>query len=154
MNQRAELFRCGLSGKNGDFASVAHPQSGCDALLELKLDALRDDEVDQPFAVLAYFTLYPLLQFGKLGSARLLHIEDMGRSESDQHRLILLGNILLGFAVLLPANADHRSEDAYALLAFVDPAAKLVPCVHPGYSGCRRPLSRDFEDISKRVAMK
>lgn len=23
MNQRAELFRCGLSGKNGDFASVA-----------------------------------------------------------------------------------------------------------------------------------
>lgn len=59
----------------------------------------------------------------------------------------------LGFAVLLLANADHRSEDAYALLAFVDPAAKLVPCVHPGYSGRRRPLSRDFENIAKRVAM-
>jgi hypothetical protein len=45
MDQSAELFRCGLAGKDGYFASVAHPQRGCDALVELKLDALRDDEV-------------------------------------------------------------------------------------------------------------
>src|SRR4051812_27261494 len=107
MNPPAELFPCGLSREKSDFSAVAHPQSGCDALLELKLDALCDDEVDQPFAVLAYFTLYTLLQFGKLGSTRLLHIEYISRSESDQHRLILLGNVLLGFALLLPANADH-----------------------------------------------
>ena len=77
------------------------------------------------------------------------YLTAMGRSESDQHRLILLGNVLLGFAVLLPANADHRSENAYALLAFVDPAAKLVPCVHPGYSGRRTSQSRGFENAAK-----
>ena len=40
-----------------------------------------------------------------------------------------------------------------ALLAFVDPAAKLVPCIHPGYSGGRRPVSRDFENVAKAVVM-
>ena len=60
MDQGAELLGGCLSGKDGDGASVAHPQRGGDALLELKLNALRDDEVEQPFAVLAYLTLHTL----------------------------------------------------------------------------------------------
>jgi hypothetical protein len=43
-----------LTGKHGDSASVAHPQSGGDALFELKLDALGAMTVDQPFPVLSH----------------------------------------------------------------------------------------------------
>ena len=60
MDKGAELFGCGLSGKDGDAASVAHAKRWGDALLELKLDTLRNQKVDEAFAVLAYFALHPL----------------------------------------------------------------------------------------------
>lgn len=60
MDEGAELFGCGLSGKDGDAASVAHAKCWGDALFELKFDTLRDEKVDEAFAVLDYFTLYAL----------------------------------------------------------------------------------------------
>jgi hypothetical protein len=46
VNKRAELFGFTLSGEDGDSASIAHPQGGSNVLLELKLDALGEDEID------------------------------------------------------------------------------------------------------------
>jgi hypothetical protein len=48
MDKRAELLGCTLTGKDGDSPAVAHPQRWCDALLELKPNALGRDEVEQP----------------------------------------------------------------------------------------------------------
>ena len=67
VNEGAEKSSAGcLSGKNGDLPAVAHAQRGCDGFLELKLDALGNDEVEQAFAVLAYLSGRAL---GELGSS-------------------------------------------------------------------------------------
>ena len=129
------------------------PKRGGDALLELKLDALGDDEVDQAFAVLAYFALDALCEVGKLCAFGLAHIEDVDGTESDEYGLILLGDVLLGFAVLLLAGADHRGKDADALLPLHHLAAKLVPRIQPCNAGCVRLLPCDLEDVAEAVVM-
>src|ERR1700721_84328 len=111
MDKGAELFGCGLSGKDGDTASVAHAKCGGDALLELKLDTLRDQKVDEAFPVLAYFAFHPLREIGERCALGLGHIENVGRTKTDEYRLILLGDVLLGLAVLLLANPDLGSEN-------------------------------------------
>jgi hypothetical protein len=68
MDKGAELFGCCLSGKDGDAASVAHVKRRGDALFELKLDTLRNDEVNKQFAVLACFTLHPNAEAETLAS--------------------------------------------------------------------------------------
>ena len=55
-----------LSGKDGDLTAVAHAKGGGDAVLELKLDALGDGEIDEPFAVLANLPLGALGELRKL----------------------------------------------------------------------------------------
>ena len=107
-------------------ASVAHAKRRGDALFELKLDtAALTEKVDaRAFAVLAYFTLHPLWKDRGSGCASigLAHIEDIRRTKADEYGLILLGDVLLGLAVLLLANPDHRGENADAFLSLDDSA--------------------------------
>src|ERR1700722_2747504 len=84
----------------------------------------------------------------------LQNIEDIGRTEPNQYRRVLLGNVFLGFLILLPANANNRSEDADALLAFLYAAAKSFPLPESGNPRCVRLLPCDFEDVSKAVVVK
>src|SRR5258708_8054675 len=62
---------------------------------------LRDQKVDEAFAVLAYFTLHPLREIGERCALGLAHIEDVGRTKADEYGPVLLGNVLLGLAALL-----------------------------------------------------
>ncbi len=87
-----------------------------------------------------------LAQLGKLCAFGLRHIEDIGGAEPNQNARVLLGDVLLGFLVLLAANADDGSKNADAFLALLHLAAKLVPCVqNPATrvaSGLCRAISR------------
>ena len=55
-----------------------------------------------------------LVRVGKVYAVRLRHIEDVGVPKAKQYALVLLGDVLLGFLVLLAANADHPGKDADA----------------------------------------
>ena len=66
----------GLAGKQDDLASVTHAQSGGDALLELKQDALRCDEVEQPFRGVSHLATETARKRGKLQALSLRDIED------------------------------------------------------------------------------
>ena len=81
------------------------------------------------------------------------HIEYVDGAESDQYRLILLGDVLVGFGVLLLAGSDHRGKDADALLSLHDLAAKLVPRIQPCDAGRIRLLPCDLEDVPKAVVV-
>jgi hypothetical protein len=129
MDKRAELLGCSLTGKDGDSAPVTYPQSWCNALLELKPDALGRNEVEQPLPVLPDTASDALRQFGKVFTFGLADIEDVGRTEPDEYGLILGTDVLLGLCTLLPTNSDYRSKDADAALSFPDLPAKLIPCV-------------------------
>ena len=142
-----------LAGKDGDAAAVAHPHGGGDALLELQFDTLGDGEVDQPFAELANLSPGALGECGKLGPFGLRHVEHVDGAESDQYGLVLLGDVLVGFGVLLLAGSNHRSKDADALLSLHDLAAKLVPRIQPCDAGCVWALPCDFEDVPEAVVM-
>ena len=76
MDKRAELVGCALTGKDGDSATVAHPQSWRDALFELKPDALGGNEVEQPLPVVSNIAGYALRKFGKVFAFGLADIED------------------------------------------------------------------------------
>jgi hypothetical protein len=74
MDQSRKFLSWRPTGQDSDLASVAHAQRGSDALLELKLDALCEDEIDQPLPVLADIARDALGQFGKLLAFRLRDI--------------------------------------------------------------------------------
>ena len=138
-----------LSGKNGNLAAVAHAKSGGDAVLELKLDTLRDGEVDEAFAVLAYVPLYPLGELRKLCTFGLRNVEHIGRAKADEDGCVDSCRVFaaLGFGVFLLAGADHRGEDADALLSFHNLAAKLVPRIQPCNAGRVWLLPCDLENV-------
>ena len=93
-------------------------------------------------------------EFGKLRAFGLAHIEDIGGAESNQNGLILRADVLLGFLVLLAANADHGSENADAVLALLDLAAKLVPRIEASNAGCVRLLPCNLQNVAKAVIVK
>ena len=44
------------------------------------------------------------------------NIEHIGRTESDQHGLILVADVFLGFGIFLPPDTNHGGKDANSLL--------------------------------------
>ncbi len=155
VNKGAELLGWCLSGKDGDPAAVAHAQRGCDGFLELKLDALGGGEVDQAFAVLANFAGGALGELRKLCAFGLRNIEDVHGPESHQDGCVDCCGVFaaLGFCVFLPAAADHRGQDADALLSLHHLASKLVPRIEASNAGCVRLLPCDFKDVAEAVVV-
>ena len=89
VNKGAELLRWSLAGKQNDLASVAHAQCRCDALLELKQDALRCDEVEQALHTLSHIATDTAGKLWKLQALSLRDIEDIHGTEADENGLIL-----------------------------------------------------------------
>ncbi len=89
MDKRAELLGCTLTGEDSDSAAVAHPQRWRNALFELKPNALGGDKVVQPLPVLSDIASHVLGQLGKVFAFGLADIEDIGRTKTNQHGLIL-----------------------------------------------------------------
>jgi hypothetical protein len=83
MDKSAELLRWGLAGKQDNLASVADTQRRGDALFELKQDALRCDEIEQPFLPLSYIATDPARKLWKLQAFGLRDIEDVHGTEAD-----------------------------------------------------------------------
>jgi hypothetical protein len=154
VNERRKLLRCGLSRQNGNLPAVAHAQSGGDALFELQLDTLSDHKINQPLPVLAYAARDLFGQFGKFLAFGLAHVEHIRITEPNQHGLILSEDLLLGFFVLLAANANHGGEDADSALSLLDLAAKLVPGGQSGDAGCVWILQCDLKNVAKAVIVK
>ena len=67
VHQGAELLGRCLARKQSNPAAVAHPQSGCDGVLELKRYPLRGGEVNEAFPVLSSVAPGALGESGKLG---------------------------------------------------------------------------------------
>ncbi len=153
MHQGGELFGGWLAGKDGDAFAVAHAQGGCNGLLELQHDVLCGDVVDESFPVDTHITSDLSPDGRKLRSLRLRDIEHVCGTEADQYRLVGDGRVCCPFIVLALPGADHRCEDADALLAFSYLASKLVPCVHTGDTGRGRHLPRDLQDVAQGVAV-
>ena len=79
MNQGTELLRWGLAGKQDDSVSVAKAQSRGDALFELQCNALADDEIHEPFAVLAHVPGHLPGEFWKVASP----VDEMSHTQAD-----------------------------------------------------------------------
>lgn len=105
-------------------ATVAHAKGGRDTLGKDKLYRLPLDKGDEAVAILAYITA-DLAQFRKLCTVSLRDIEDIGRTEANQYRLILLGDILVGLFLLLAANSDDGSEDTDTCLSSASVTARF-----------------------------
>ena len=108
------------------------------------------DERQQTVAVLAHVAAN-LAHGWKFRAVGLADIEDIGRTKPNQDRAVLFGDVLLGFFLRFARDANDGSEDADAFLAFLHPAAKLVPCPHSGNSGRVRLLPCDFKDVPEAV---
>jgi hypothetical protein len=106
----------------------------------------------QPLDVLAGIA-GDFLQCRNVYPRGLRNIEDVGISESEQDALVLLGDVLLRFGVLLAANADDRGKDADALLSCLHGTSKVLPCPEPSYARGGWHLSRDLQDIPERIRM-
>jgi hypothetical protein len=68
---------------------------------------------------------------GKSTPFGLRHVEDIGVAEAKQDAGVLLGDVLLGFLVLLAANADDGGKNANAFLALLHAAAKFFHVQKP-----------------------
>ena len=91
---------------------------------------------------------------GKLRAFGLRHIEDIGIAKANQDARVLLGDVLLGFLVLLALDADDGSKNADTFLALLHLAAKLVPRLESGNAGCVGLLPRNLQDVPEGVVVK
>ena len=109
---------------------------------------LASDERGQPVQVLAGVA-GNLAHLGQVYAVGLRDVEDVGIAEAKQDALVLLGDVLLGFLVLLAANANDGGKDADAFLSGLHAAAKVLPCPEPGNAGCGRHLPRNLQHVSE-----
>jgi UPF0716 family protein affecting phage T7 exclusion len=111
MDQRGEGFGLRLSGQKSDASAGAYAKRGCNLLVVSKLNTPAVEECSQTVDVLTGvardfvhdWQVYPI---------GLRNIEDVSISESQLNPLVLLGDLLLRFGVLLAANADDGGKDA------------------------------------------
>ena len=89
----------------------------------------------------------------KVNAAGLRDVEDVGIAETEQGAGVLLGDVLLGFLVLLAANAHDGGKDANALGSGIHAAAQVLPRPEPGHAGGGRHLPRDLQHVSKAVVV-
>lgn len=116
-------------------------------------NAFARKECGQPLDVLAGVAS-DLPQGRKFYPIGLRNIEDVGISESQQDALILLGNVLIGFGVLLPAHANDGGKDADAFLSGPHAAAKILPRPKSGNAGSGRHLPRNLQHVAEAVLVK
>ena len=67
---------------------------------------------------------------------------------------VLLGDVLLGFLVLLALHADNGGKDADAFGSRIHGAAKVLPRPKPGNAGCGGHLPRNLQHVPKAVVVK
>ena len=105
---------------------------GANSLGEVKLDALRFDEFEQPFAVAAHVAI-DFVERGEFFAFGLGDVEHVHGPESKQGGLGALGILgRLRTFVLVALLADHRGENENAFFSPFNEAAKRVPGAKSG----------------------
>ena len=85
---------------------------------------------DNDSAFQAAFRLWrkrPILLQRKLRAFSLAHIENIRGAEPNQNGPVLSADVLLGLFILFSTYSDYGGQNADAVLALLDLAAKLVP---------------------------
>jgi hypothetical protein len=83
---------------------------------------------------------------GKVYAVGLRDIEDVGIAEAEQYaRVVLLGDVLLGFLVLLATNADNRGKDANAFGSCID-------AERPRFFHVQKPATRVAVGICRAIS--